>query len=92
MEFVMMSTMLSHATLMEEIAAWNSSTVPIALFAFVWKMAPCMNLLALAHPQQQQPQLDLAVPTLLGLEMAIAMTSTTMRSAPMTEETVAWKM
>ena len=78
---------------MEEIAAWNSSTVPIALFAFVWKTALCMNLLALAHPQQQQqPQSDLAVPTLLGLEMATAMTSTTMKSATMTEETVAWKM
>ena len=87
-----MLTMLSHATLMEEIAAWNSSTVPIALFAFAWKTALCMNLLALAQPQQQQPQLDLAVPTLLGLEMATAMTSTTMKSALMTEETVAWKM
>ena len=91
MEFVMMSTMLSHAASMEEIAAWNSSTVPIALFAFAWKMALCMN--QLAQPQQQhQPQLDLAVPTLLGLEMATAMTSTTMKYVPMTEETIAWKM
>ena len=85
-----MSTTLSHATLMEEIAAWNSSTVPIALFVFVWKTALCMNQLALAQPQaQQQPQLDLAVPTLLGLEMATVMTSTTMKSVLMMEETVA---
>ena len=86
-----MSTTLSLAALMEEIAAWNTSTMPTALFVFAWKMALCMNLLALVQAQQQ-PQLDLAVPILLGLEMATVMTSTIMKSALMMEGTVALKM